>query len=85
MSTSIQEIYLDRRGRRMPLYVARPQAKGQHPAILMIHEIFGLEIKIYPDAEHAFFNDRRQFYNAVAAADAWTRTLDFIARVTALF
>jgi len=35
-------------------------------------------LKIYPDAEHAFFNDTRpEVYNAEAAADAWRMTLDF--------
>jgi carboxymethylenebutenolidase len=35
------------------------------------------DIQVYKDAQHAFFNDQRQFYNAEAAADVWTRTLDF--------
>jgi carboxymethylenebutenolidase len=30
---------------------------------------------IYPDAQHAFFNDTRPSYNAEAAADAWEQTL----------
>lgn len=30
---------------------------------------------IYPNAEHAFFNDTGQRYNAEAARDAWTRML----------
>jgi len=39
------------------------------------------EIHIYPDAEHAFMNDRRpEGYNAAAAADAWARVLDFFGR-----
>lgn len=40
------------------------------------------EIKIYDNAKHAFFNDRREFYDAQAAADAWNRTLQFINRHT---
>jgi len=33
---------------------------------------------IYPDADHAFFNDARpEVYNPTAAADAWKRTLTF--------
>ena len=37
-----------------------------------------VETHIYPDADHAFFNDTRPtVYNAEAAADAWRRTLDF--------
>jgi carboxymethylenebutenolidase len=37
------------------------------------------EIVIYPDADHAFFNDTRPtVYNAEAAADAWPRTIDFL-------
>lgn len=36
------------------------------------------EIKIYPGAGHAFFNDTRKgVYNADASADSWTRTLEF--------
>jgi carboxymethylenebutenolidase len=36
------------------------------------------ELVVYPDAEHAFFNDSRpHIYKADAAQDAWTRTLAF--------
>jgi carboxymethylenebutenolidase len=39
------------------------------------------EIHVYPEAEHAFMNDRRpEGYNAAAAADAWARVLDFFGR-----
>lgn len=38
------------------------------------------EIKVYPDADHAFFNDTRDSYNKDAAEDAWTRTLAFVAK-----
>jgi carboxymethylenebutenolidase len=38
------------------------------------------EIKVYDDAQHAFFNDVREHYNADAAKDAWNKTLDFISR-----
>ena len=34
--------------------------------------------KLYPDVDHAFFNDTRpEVYNAEAAADAWRTTLEF--------
>jgi carboxymethylenebutenolidase len=37
------------------------------------------EYHIYPAADHAFFNDTRPaVYNAEAAADAWTRTVEFL-------
>jgi len=37
------------------------------------------EYHIYPGADHAFFNDMRpEVYNAEAAADAWTRTVNFL-------
>ena len=40
-----------------------------------------VEVKIYPDADHAFFNDTRpQVYNAVVATDAWQRTVEFLRR-----
>ena len=36
------------------------------------------EIHIYPNVDHAFFNDERaDAYNKQAAADAWRRTLAF--------
>ena len=36
------------------------------------------ELVVYPNADHAFFNDTRpQVYNPVAAKDAWMRTLAF--------
>jgi carboxymethylenebutenolidase len=38
-----------------------------------------IEVKIYPDADHAFFNDTRpEVYKAEAAADAWRRTMVFL-------
>jgi carboxymethylenebutenolidase len=33
------------------------------------------ETIIYPQAQHAFFNDTRAAYNAEAAADAWQQVL----------
>ncbi len=33
------------------------------------------ETIIYPEAQHAFFNDTRSAYNAAAAADAWQRMI----------
>lgn len=35
------------------------------------------DIKIYPGAQHSFFNDQGDRYNAVAAHDAWVRMLAF--------
>jgi carboxymethylenebutenolidase len=36
------------------------------------------QIKVYPDAGHAFFNDARpESYRPEAAKDAWTRTIAF--------
>lgn len=35
------------------------------------------EIKIYPNAPHAFFNDTRESYRPEMAQDAWERTLSF--------
>jgi len=34
------------------------------------------EVVIYPDADHAFFNDTRPNFKPDAAADAWRRTLE---------
>jgi carboxymethylenebutenolidase len=39
------------------------------------------EVRVYPDADHAFFNDTRpEVYNAAAAQDAWTRALGLFSR-----
>jgi carboxymethylenebutenolidase len=38
------------------------------------------EVVIYPDADHAFFNDVRPNYKPEAAADAWRRTLELFRR-----
>jgi carboxymethylenebutenolidase len=38
------------------------------------------ELVVEPNADHAFFNDTGPRYNAVAAADAWQRLLDWFAR-----
>jgi carboxymethylenebutenolidase len=36
------------------------------------------EVHIYPETDHAFFNDTRpEVYDAEAAADAWRRTVEF--------
>src|SRR6202049_806524 len=37
------------------------------------------DIKIYPGADHSFFNDRARAYNKAAADDSWTRVLGFFA------
>jgi carboxymethylenebutenolidase len=38
-----------------------------------------IEVKIYADVDHAFFNDTRpEVYNAEAATDAWQRTITFL-------
>ncbi|HLF71777.1 MAG TPA: dienelactone hydrolase family protein [Dehalococcoidia bacterium] len=39
-----------------------------------------VQIKVYPGANHAFFNDTGSAYNAEAAADAWRLTLDWFRR-----
>lgn len=38
------------------------------------------DIKVYPGAPHAFFNDTRESYRPGAAQDAWKRTLEFFNR-----
>ena len=39
------------------------------------------EVRVYPEADHAFFNDtRREVYNAAAAQDAWMRALGLLSR-----
>ncbi len=40
-----------------------------------------VEMHIYPDTDHAFFNDTRPgVYNRRAAEDAWRRTIEFFAK-----
>jgi len=40
-----------------------------------------VEIHIYPDTDHAFFNDQRlDVYNPKAAQDAWRRVIQFFAK-----
>jgi carboxymethylenebutenolidase len=37
-----------------------------------------VHLVVYPNADHAFFNDtRKEVYNPTAAQDAWRKTLDF--------
>jgi carboxymethylenebutenolidase len=36
-----------------------------------------VELRVYPGADHAFFNDTRPSYNKEAADDAWKRTTEF--------
>ena len=38
-----------------------------------------IDVNIYKDTDHAFFNDTRpEVYSAEAAADAWQRTIEFL-------
>lgn len=40
-----------------------------------------VEMHIYPETDHAFFNDTRPgVYNRRAAEDAWRRTIEFFAK-----
>jgi carboxymethylenebutenolidase len=42
------------------------------------------EVHLYPDTQHAFFNDARpQIYNAAAAQDAWQKSLAWFRRYLA--
>jgi carboxymethylenebutenolidase len=39
------------------------------------------EVRVYPDADHAFFNDtRKEVYDPAAAQDAWMRALGLLSR-----
>jgi carboxymethylenebutenolidase len=35
------------------------------------------DIKIYPDAQHSFFNDTVKAYDKSAAEDSWARVIKF--------
>jgi carboxymethylenebutenolidase len=41
------------------------------------------DIRVYPEAGHAFFDDQRGAYVATAAADAWAHTLAFFRKYLA--
>lgn len=41
------------------------------------------DLVVEPDADHAFFNDSGQRYNAAAAADVWRRVQDWLGRYLA--
>ncbi|ARM75569.1 dienelactone hydrolase family protein [Acidianus manzaensis] len=41
-----------------------------------------IEIKLYPNAYHAFFNNRGRTYNKEASEDAWERVKSFIRRLS---
>jgi carboxymethylenebutenolidase len=67
------------------LYISGDKDRSVTPAV--VHEVerqvkdLGkqIEVKIYKDADHAFFNDTRpEVYKAEAAADAWQRTIAFL-------
>ena len=52
-----------------------PAVREAMQAARVVHEVV-----IYPDADHAFFNDTGQRYNETAARGAWTRTLSWFER-----
>jgi carboxymethylenebutenolidase len=57
-------------------YVTPPVARDVDKAIKAAGK--SSEIHVYPGVDHAFFNDeRKDVYDAAAAADAWRRTLAF--------
>ena len=67
------------------LYISGDKDRGVTPAV--VHDLerqlknLGkqIEVKIYKDADHAFFNDTRpEVFNPEASADAWQRTIAFL-------
>ncbi len=62
------------------LYAAHDEAnRPSVPAMEAALRRHGKEFEciVYPDAPHAFFNDRRPSYREEASRDAWQRTLAF--------
>ena len=56
---------------------ANPESVRQLEETLKTHGV-EVEMHIYPGTEHAFFNDTRpEVYDAPAAQQAWSRTLEF--------
>ncbi|KUH93317.1 dienelactone hydrolase family protein [Mycobacterium sp. IS-3022] len=65
------------------IYAAQDQrVNATEPVARAALEKAGLvyEVVTEPDADHAFFNDTRERYNATAAADAWRRVQDWFTR-----
>ena len=52
---------------------------GSAPAVMAALETAGVPhtYQVYPGANHAFFNDTGPRYDAAAAADAWTRAVNW--------
>jgi carboxymethylenebutenolidase len=56
-----------------------PAEQGRALAAELQEKGKDVALQIYPDADHAFFNDTRpEVYNAAAAADAWPRAVEFL-------
>ena len=65
------------------LYAGHDEAnRPSVPDMKAALERYGKEAEciVYPDAPHAFFNDRSETYREEAATDAWRRTLAFFGR-----
>jgi carboxymethylenebutenolidase len=68
------------------IYAAQDQrVNATEPVAKAALEKAGLthELVTEPDANHAFFNDTGERYNATAAADAWRRVQDWFSRYLA--
>lgn len=58
-----------------------PAAQGRELGAKLQKMGKNAEVVVYPNANHAFFNDSRpEVYNPDAAADAWRRTLELFRR-----
>ncbi len=73
---------MDAVARSCPIVGSYPEndwtaAQGRQLADTLDH--FGVEhdVKVYPGAQHSFFNDTGRNFNAAASADAWQRTLAY--------
>lgn len=76
---------LDAVANACPLVGSYPEKDFTRGAALKLQEALTRfevphDIKIYPEARHSFFNDQGKAYHPDAAADAWTRTLNFFAQ-----
>jgi carboxymethylenebutenolidase len=49
-------IEIDRNGRKLPVYIAAPEAPGKHRAVIVVHEIFGLD-EHHKDVARRFANE----------------------------
>jgi carboxymethylenebutenolidase len=80
---AVQPSYRDLNGPILGIFAERDHSTSPDVVKALDKELILLEkpheFHIYPDTDHAFFNDTRpEVYNPEAAGDAWRRTIEFL-------